>query len=155
MNVVKVPSSKHRPPLPPRKYSWYSFLLETESSPGPQGGRKDYINENYSDTIGNRTRDLRACSVEAQPTAPLSVPFNGHYPILIILRKNDAITMKYNFTGHWRNIVLSAGVRMTRISLNPLTFSCLMTYIYMSYRTANLQMLHYIYLFNKYMYWIF
>jgi len=37
-----------------------------------------------------------------------------------------------------------------------LTFSSLMTYIhiyiYMSYRTVNLQMLHFIYLFNKYMY---
>jgi hypothetical protein len=28
-------SPTHRPPLPPRKYSWYSFLLETESTPGP------------------------------------------------------------------------------------------------------------------------
>ena len=40
-----------------------------------------------------------------------------------------------------------------------LTFSRLMTYIYiyiyMSYRTANLQMLHFTYLFNKYTYWIF
>ena len=36
-----------------------------------------------------------------------------------------------------------------------LTFSRLMTYIYMSHRTANLQMLHFIYLFNKYTYWIF
>jgi len=35
-----------------------------------------------------------------------------------------------------------------------LTFSPLMTYvyIYMSYHTANLQMLHFIYLFNKYTY---
>jgi hypothetical protein len=24
----------HRPPLPPMKYSWYSFLLEAESTPG-------------------------------------------------------------------------------------------------------------------------
>jgi len=31
----KVVSLKHRPPLPPRKYSWYSFLLEAESTPGP------------------------------------------------------------------------------------------------------------------------
>jgi hypothetical protein len=31
----KVVSPKHRPPLPPRKYSWYSFLLESESTPGP------------------------------------------------------------------------------------------------------------------------
>jgi len=25
----------HRPPLPPRKCSWYSFLLEVELTPGP------------------------------------------------------------------------------------------------------------------------
>ena len=31
----KVVSLTHRPPLPPRKSSWYSFLLEDESTPGP------------------------------------------------------------------------------------------------------------------------
>jgi len=31
----KVASLTHRPLLPPRKYSWYSFLLEAESTPGP------------------------------------------------------------------------------------------------------------------------
>jgi hypothetical protein len=31
----KVVSPTHRPPLPPRKYSWYSFLLEAESTPEP------------------------------------------------------------------------------------------------------------------------
>jgi hypothetical protein len=31
----KVISRTHRPPLPPRKYPWYSFLLEAESTPGP------------------------------------------------------------------------------------------------------------------------
>jgi len=36
--------------------------------------------------------------------------------------------------------------------LSILTLSRLMTYIYMSYHTANLQMLHFFYLFNKYMY---
>jgi hypothetical protein len=40
-NVV---SPTHRPPLPPRKYYWYSFLLEAESPPGPQCGQKDYVN---------------------------------------------------------------------------------------------------------------
>jgi hypothetical protein len=30
----KVVSPTHRPPLPPRKYSWYSFLLESESTSG-------------------------------------------------------------------------------------------------------------------------
>jgi len=37
----KVVSPKHRLSLPPREYSWYSFLLETESTPGPQCGQKD------------------------------------------------------------------------------------------------------------------
>ena len=31
----KVVSPTHQPPLPPRKYTWYSFLLEAESTPGP------------------------------------------------------------------------------------------------------------------------
>ena len=31
----KVVSLMDRPPLPPRKYTWYSFLLEAESTPGP------------------------------------------------------------------------------------------------------------------------
>jgi len=30
----KVVSPTHRPPLPPRKYFWYSFLLEAASTPG-------------------------------------------------------------------------------------------------------------------------
>jgi len=31
--------------LKPRKYSWYSFLLEAESTPRAQCRRKDYVNE--------------------------------------------------------------------------------------------------------------
>jgi len=31
----KVVSLRHRPFFTPRKYSWYSFLLEAESTPGP------------------------------------------------------------------------------------------------------------------------
>ena len=31
----KVVSLTHRPPLPLRKYSRYSYLLEAESTPGP------------------------------------------------------------------------------------------------------------------------
>jgi hypothetical protein len=43
----KVVNPTHRPPLPPRKYSWYSFLLEAESTPGPRCGRKNNINEKF------------------------------------------------------------------------------------------------------------
>ena len=34
-NGGKVVSLTHRPLFTPRKCSWYSFLLETESTPGP------------------------------------------------------------------------------------------------------------------------
>jgi len=37
----------HRPPVPPRKYSWYSFLLQAESTPGPYCGRKVYMSEKF------------------------------------------------------------------------------------------------------------
>ena len=51
---------------PHMKYSWYSFLLVAESTPGPWCDRKGYTNEKISnDTIGNRTRDLPACSATA------------------------------------------------------------------------------------------
>jgi hypothetical protein len=31
----------------PSKCSWYSLLLEAESTPGPQCDRKDYVNEKF------------------------------------------------------------------------------------------------------------
>jgi hypothetical protein len=31
--------------LYPKKYFWYSFLLEAESTTGPQCGQKDFVNE--------------------------------------------------------------------------------------------------------------
>ena len=46
-----------------RKNSWYSFLLEAESTPGPQCDRQGYVMEKNSDTFGNRTRDLPVCNV--------------------------------------------------------------------------------------------
>ena len=38
MNVV---SPTHRSPLPPRRDAWYSFLLQAESTPGPDCGCTD------------------------------------------------------------------------------------------------------------------
>jgi hypothetical protein len=55
--------STHRPSLPPRKYSWYKFLLEGHIATGRIMSMK-----NSSDTIGNRTRNLSACSAAPQPT---------------------------------------------------------------------------------------
>jgi hypothetical protein len=48
------------PPPPPKKYSRYSFLLEADSTPGPQCGRKDYVNEKFQ--WHHRTCDQPACS---------------------------------------------------------------------------------------------
>jgi hypothetical protein len=73
-HTAKIVGSTHLPPLPPRKYSWYSFLLEDESIPGPQYSRKDYVNEKSIDPIGNRTHDLPACSAVPPPTEPQCTP---------------------------------------------------------------------------------
>jgi hypothetical protein len=70
----KVAGLTHQPPLLIRKYSWYSFLLEAESTPGPLCSRKDYVMKNSSDTIGNRTRNFPACSAVPQPTVPPRAP---------------------------------------------------------------------------------
>ena len=43
----KVVSLTHRLPLPPRKYTWYSLLLEDESTPGPQCDQNDYVTEKF------------------------------------------------------------------------------------------------------------
>jgi hypothetical protein len=72
----KVVSPTHRPPLPPRKYSWYSFLLEAESTQGNSATERIMSMKNSNDTIENRTRDLPACSALPQPTAPRARDFN-------------------------------------------------------------------------------
>jgi len=63
---AKISRKSYRSPLPPRKYSWYFFLLHDESIPGPQCGRED--------TIGNRTCDFPASSAIPQPAASTLTP---------------------------------------------------------------------------------
>jgi hypothetical protein len=43
----KVVSPTRLPALPPRRYSWYSFLLEAGSTPGPYYGRKEFAKEKF------------------------------------------------------------------------------------------------------------
>jgi hypothetical protein len=61
----------------PSKYSWYSFLIEAESTPGPQCDRKD-VNKKSSDTIGNLTHDLPVCSAVPQPLRHRVPPTHQH-----------------------------------------------------------------------------
>ena len=65
----------HRPPLPSRKYSWYSLLLEAESTPGPWCAGRIMSMENSIYTIGNRTCDLSVYNAVPQPTGPPCVPY--------------------------------------------------------------------------------
>ena len=47
----------HQPPLPRGTHSWYSFLFEVKSTPGPQCGRKDYGNEKFVMQCQNQLRN--------------------------------------------------------------------------------------------------
>jgi hypothetical protein len=69
--------STHWPPLHPRKYSWYSFLLEAKLTQGHSAARWIMSMKNSNYTIGNRTRNLLASSTVPQPTAPLRTPIHA------------------------------------------------------------------------------
>jgi hypothetical protein len=49
--------------LYPHEDSWYSFLLDNESSPGQECGWKHKVSEKCNDLTGNRTRDIPTCSL--------------------------------------------------------------------------------------------
>jgi hypothetical protein len=66
----KVVSPTHRPPLPPRKYCWYSFLLRGWVSPRVIVWPEVLSMQKSNDTMWNQTRDLPACSAVPQSTAP-------------------------------------------------------------------------------------
>ena len=69
---MKVVSPMHRPPLPPppKKYSWYSFLLEAVWTPGNSAAGRIMSMKKSTDTIPNRTHALLACSGVSQSNAP-------------------------------------------------------------------------------------
>jgi hypothetical protein len=68
MKVVRL-SALRTGRLYPRNYSWYSYLLESESTQGHSAAGMIMSMKNSNDIIGNRTRDLPACSAVPQPTA--------------------------------------------------------------------------------------
>jgi hypothetical protein len=85
----------HRPPLPLRKYSWYLFLLQAESTPGPECGRKDNVNENSKTPSGIEHATFR---LVAQQTAPprATITYGIVVSLLIYQSINSCI---YLFTG--------------------------------------------------------
>jgi len=73
MKVLRV-SDLRTGRLYPRKYLWYSFVLEAESIPGPQCGRNDYVNEKSQRHYQESNARPAGCSAVPQPTAPLHTP---------------------------------------------------------------------------------
>jgi hypothetical protein len=70
-----VVSHMHWPPLPATKCSWYSFLLEAQTTCSLSVARSIVSNKNSNDTIRNRTHNLLAGSTVPQPTAaPAACP---------------------------------------------------------------------------------
>jgi len=63
----KVVSHTHRPPLHHRKFCWYAFFLEVEST---RGAAERITSIKNSSAIGNRPRDFPAGSAVPQPTPP-------------------------------------------------------------------------------------
>jgi hypothetical protein len=68
MKVVRL-SALRTGAYTPRKYSWYLFLLEAESTPGPGHSADEKITsmKNSIDTIENRSRDLPVFRTVPQP----------------------------------------------------------------------------------------
>jgi hypothetical protein len=66
----KVVSLTHQPPLPPGNIHGTHFYSRLSRPQGHDVAGRIMSMKNSTDTIGNRTRDLLACSVVPQPTAP-------------------------------------------------------------------------------------
>jgi len=63
-------SPTHRPPLPPGNIPGTHFCYRPSQPQGHSATGRIMSIKNSNDTIGNRTRDLPACSAVPQPTAP-------------------------------------------------------------------------------------
>ena len=88
----KVVSLTHRSPLPPRKYTWYSFLLEAESTPGPQCDRKDYVTEKFE--LHHRESNPRPAGLQRSAlTTTLPRPENKKTPNTV-MKKSNTLTQK-------------------------------------------------------------
>ena len=91
-------SHTYRPPLPPRKYSWYSFLLEVESISGPSCGRKDHDIYSGADKSLARPRRKKATATE-------DFDFHIFYLIYNHIWRNISTIYVHNKTSIKRNIL--------------------------------------------------
>ena len=60
----------HRPPLPPVNTTGIHFCYSLSQPQGHSAAGRIMSVKNSNDAIGNRSRDIQACSAVPQPTAP-------------------------------------------------------------------------------------
>ena len=96
--MYEVYSSKFRPPVPPKRYSWYRFLLRTLSHPGTQCGWKDYISENSQWGIEPATFRLVAQCLNQLRHRTL----HEHFATLV---NQDAPTILASSALRWRQLL--------------------------------------------------
>jgi hypothetical protein len=100
--------------LYPQEYSWYSFLLEAESTPGAIVRLEGLGKLKKIHLIGNRSRDLPACSIVSQPTAlPRTPPLDKHHGYFKELYGFSSL----NFWIRLKAVILSLGLNYIFASL--------------------------------------
>jgi hypothetical protein len=87
--AVRLSAFTRRQPFTPQEYSWYSFLLEAEWPQGHSAAGSIRSIEKSNDLIGNRTRDLPACSVVPQPTTLPPAPLRRLLRWLMTMNLKD------------------------------------------------------------------
>ena len=111
-------------PFTPRKYSWYSFLLEAESNPRSYCGQKDYVNKKFQWNHRHRINihgkgERRIMRVHPQQisvfqivvaawtkTATLGL-WSGHFSVEICWYSWPCVCLYWSL---WRKAEISSGV---------------------------------------------
>jgi hypothetical protein len=123
LKVVNLPALRTGRLCPHRKYSWYSFLLEAESTQGHSVTERIMSMKNSNDTIRNRTRVLLVCSAtNCATTAPLT--FEYLVKILYNLRPSDTRQLWIKFKRviatwnlRWSTIFCDSYVKYSQASV--------------------------------------
>jgi hypothetical protein len=88
----KVVSRTHRPPLTLENIPGTHFCYRPSQPQGHSAAGRIMSTKNSNDTIGNRKRDLPACSAVPQPTAPPRAPNSLVTPsVLSSIRWRDRV----------------------------------------------------------------
>ena len=117
--VGKVVSLTHQPPLPPRKYSWYSFLLVAESIPRPY---KRCIRVTLICRCNQDRIQQFVCSSQSFTSLSLflSLSLSVHVFILFFIIKSEVQRWNINKLFEYYKLALRCG-GFTDYTVNPVT----------------------------------